>query len=62
MLCFDRQFRRDAGSPDIGIWERAAVWLVIALTLLNAAGVLAQCGFGECPADPVHYELLGTSG
>lgn len=62
MLCFNRQFKRDAGMPEIGILERAAVGLVIALTLLNAAGVLVQCGFGECPADPVRYELLGTSG
>lgn len=62
MICFDRQFKRDAGAPEISIFERAAVWLVIALAVLNAAGVLAQCGFGKCPADPVHYQLLGALG
>jgi disulfide bond formation protein DsbB len=58
MLCFDGQFEAGESVPEIGLFERTAVWLVIALTLANLAGVLLQCGFGECPSDPVHYELL----
>jgi disulfide bond formation protein DsbB len=43
-------------------FETAAVWLIIAVTLLNAGSVLLECGFGSCPADPMHYELLQTFG
>jgi len=58
MLVFDRQFEQTNAEPGIGLFEKAAVWLVIALALLNAVGVLIECGFGACPADPVRYELL----
>jgi hypothetical protein len=34
------------------------VWLVIAITLANAASVFLQCGIAECPANPVRYELI----
>lgn len=42
-----------------GVFETGAVWLVIALTALNALSALLECGFSSCPADPVRYELLG---
>ena len=34
------------------------VWLVIALTALNALSTLLECGFGACADNPVAYELL----
>ncbi|MFN3624704.1 MAG: disulfide bond formation protein B [Hyphomicrobium sp.] len=45
--------------PVRGLFEDAAVWLTFALVALNAFSALAQCGFSGCPANPVHYELLG---
>jgi hypothetical protein len=35
-----------------------AVWLIIALTGLNAASALIERGLSGCPANPVRYELL----
>jgi hypothetical protein len=34
------------------------VWLVIALTALNVASTVLECGFAACPDNPVKYELL----
>lgn len=60
MLLFDRQFEAEDG-PEFGAPGRfatGAVWLVIALTVLNAASTLLECGFGACADNPVAYELL----
>lgn len=64
MLLFDTQFAMEASPPTYvpGTFETAAVWLIIAVTLLNAGSVLLECGFGSCPADPMHYVLLQTFG
>jgi len=66
MLLFDAQFETEAAPhapPYVpGLFETAAVWLVIAVALLNAGSALLECGFGTCPADPVHYELLQAFG
>src|SRR6478735_4709324 len=35
-----------------------ALFLVIALTALNVASTLLECGFGACADNPVVYELL----
>ncbi len=60
MLLFDRQFKEDGAAPaaGIGMFARTAVWLVIALTVLNVIATLLECGFGACPDNPVEYELL----
>ena len=60
MLLFDRQFAEDdAAKPaPIGLFARAAVWLVIALTALNVVSTLLECGFAACPDNPTIYELL----
>lgn len=58
MLLFDEQFEGDVPAQPRSNFETAAVWLMIAVTLLNAGSVLLECGFGSCPADPVDYELL----
>jgi disulfide bond formation protein DsbB len=58
ILFFEEQFESAPLPPVIGLFERAAVFVVIAVTLLNAAGALVECGFGWCPADPVRYELF----
>jgi len=62
MLVGEAQFEPPTTAVEPGLFETAAVWLVIAVTLLNAGSVLLQCGFASCPANPVHYELIqGTS-
>jgi hypothetical protein len=58
MLTFGGQFAAAERPPRLGTLEKLAVWLVIALTAMNAASALAECGFGSCPADPVRYELF----
>lgn len=59
MLTLSPQQAGEARAPARGLFEDAAVWLIMALVALNALSVLAQCGFSGCPANPVHYELLG---
>ncbi|MEE8099581.1 MAG: disulfide bond formation protein B, partial [Hyphomicrobium sp.] len=58
VLLFNKQFAGRDQPPSLGLFERVAVWLVIGITFLNAAGALVECGFGFCPANPVVYELL----
>jgi disulfide bond formation protein DsbB len=61
MLLFDSQFAAGMPPVQIGAFAHAAVWLVIALTALNVAATLLECGFAACPDDPVRYELLNPS-
>lgn len=61
MLLFNEQFEREAAPPAPGLFEAAAVWLVIAVTLLNAGSAFLECGFTFCPADPVTYELISPA-
>jgi disulfide bond formation protein DsbB len=56
MLLLQSQFEGDAPRPRP--FETAAVWLIFAVTLANAASALLECGFAWCPDTPVHYELL----
>lgn len=62
MLMFNGQFTghdmADEHAPGPSRFETGAVWLVIALTLLNALSAFAECGFSACPGNPVHYELF----
>lgn len=58
MLMFARQFAPSQTASMRGPFENAAVWLIIALTALNAASALAECGLSGCPANPVRYQLL----
>jgi predicted MFS family arabinose efflux permease len=59
ILLFDRQFEHEAErSSDNGLFARAAVWLVIALTALNVVSTVLECGFRACPDNPTSYELL----
>jgi disulfide bond formation protein DsbB len=57
VLLFDKQFTT-APAPELSGFERGSVWLVITVTLLNAASAFAQCGFGPCAGTPVRYELF----
>jgi disulfide bond formation protein DsbB len=57
MLTFGKQFEPQPESRR-GSFESLAVCLIIALTGLNAASALLECGFTGCPANPVRYELL----
>ena len=58
MLCFERQFEPQISEPEVGFFGKSAIAIVLALTLLNSAGALVQCGFDECPSTPVEYKLL----
>ena len=58
MLTFGRQFLPQPNAPARKAFEGIAVWLIIALTGLNAASALLECGLSGCPANPVRYELL----
>jgi hypothetical protein len=62
MLLFPGQFASPAAPPRSGRLETTAVALILALTALNAASALIECGFAGCPDTPVHYELLGSAG
>ena len=57
VVLFDRQFA-DEGKPQLGLFEKAAVWLVILVTLANVLNVFVECGLDVCPDDPVSYRLL----
>ncbi len=61
VLLFDAQFAGAPEPPQLGLFETGAIWLVLALTILNAASTLLQCGFSACPDNPVHYQLIGTA-
>jgi disulfide bond formation protein DsbB len=60
VLLFDRQFEDKGAAHQTapGAFAATAVWLVIALTALNVASTLLECGFGACADNPVVYELL----
>jgi disulfide bond formation protein DsbB len=58
MLNFNGQFASTEPTRRLGMFEKGAVWLIMALTAMNAASALAECGFGECPSNPVRYELF----
>jgi disulfide bond formation protein DsbB len=58
VLLLDEQFRDDGKPQPSGAFARAAVWLVIALTVLNVVSTLMECGFSACPDNPLAYELL----
>jgi disulfide bond formation protein DsbB len=60
MLLFPDQFAE--GAPPLGLFEVAAVWLMLIVTLANGASALLECGFTWCPDTPVHYELLQGHG
>jgi disulfide bond formation protein DsbB len=58
MLLVGVEDEGEGRPPEPLAFETAAVWLVVAVTLLNAASVLFECGFAWCPAEPVRYELI----
>jgi disulfide bond formation protein DsbB len=62
MLLGEAQFEGFTTAPEPELFGTVAVWLIIAVTLLNAGSVLLECGIGWCPANPVHYELIQAIG
>jgi hypothetical protein len=60
MLLFPGQFAE--GAPPLGTFERAAVWIMLAVTLANGGTALLECGFTWCPDTPLHYQLLYKPG
>jgi disulfide bond formation protein DsbB len=60
MMLLDGQFGRPDAEPRLGAFEKSAVWLVVGITLANAAGVLVECGLNVSPDNPQRYELLSS--
>ena len=60
MLLFPGQFAE--GTPPLGTFELAAVWIMLAVTLANGGAALLECGFTWCTDTPVHYQLLYKPG
>jgi disulfide bond formation protein DsbB len=58
VLLFDGQFEPMSKPLKLAPLESGAIWLVLAMAVLNVASAFLECGFGACPADPVHYQLL----
>ncbi|MCB5174666.1 disulfide bond formation protein B [Microvirga lenta] len=61
ILLFDRQFSAPGDAPRLGLFEKAAVWLVIGVTAANVLAVFAECGPSVCPDNPVSYWILQGS-
>lgn len=57
-MLLDAQFDREDEHPALTLFHRSAVWLIVAVTVANAASVLLECGFDVCADNPVRYELL----
>ena len=38
--------------------SRITIYIVILLALANTVSVLFECGLQNCPANPIHYQLL----
>jgi disulfide bond formation protein DsbB len=58
MLLFDRPLKMDDAPRRLGAAATVAIWLALAVTVAEAGSALIECGFGECPDNPVAYELL----
>jgi disulfide bond formation protein DsbB len=61
VLLFDRTLRADDTPRRLGAAATAAIWLALAVTVAEAGSALVECGFAECPDNPVAYELLPGS-
>ena len=51
---------RDTPRP-LGRLATVALWLALLVMVAQAASALAECGFAQCPDNPVSYELLSPS-
>ncbi|MCR4282013.1 MAG: disulfide bond formation protein B, partial [Bauldia sp.] len=58
VLLFDRQLSADETPRRLGGMAWLGIWLAVAITVANAGNALVECGFAECPDNPVSYELL----
>lgn len=61
VMLVDGQFKPLEGVRQPTLFERVAIWLVIAVVAANVVNVLVECGFQACADDPVRYELLQRS-
>lgn len=59
LMFFDGPRPSAPGPRRLDGLERAAVWLLVLLTIANVALAFAMCGFGACPDDPKGYWLFG---
>ena len=58
-LLFEEQFDRALQAAPLPGMAAVSVWLVIVLTAANFLNVFVECGFSQCPDNPVRYDLLG---
>lgn len=57
VMLSDRQFETRE-TPVLGIFEKAAFWLVFGLVITNALNVFIECGPNVCSDNPVTYLML----
>jgi disulfide bond formation protein DsbB len=58
MLLFDRALAVRETPRPLSMPARVAAGLAVAITIVNVASTLLECGFKACPDNPVAYELL----
>ncbi|MEX0697041.1 MAG: disulfide bond formation protein B [Dongiaceae bacterium] len=61
VLLFDRHLEADDTPRRLGAAATVAIWLALAVTVAEAGSALVECGFAECPDNPVSYELLPSA-
>jgi disulfide bond formation protein DsbB len=61
VLVFDKALVVRYAPRPLGRAATIGIWLAIALTVAEAASALVECGFAECPDNPVSYQLLPPS-
>lgn len=58
VLVFDKPLRVDAAPRPLGRAATVGIWLALIFTVAEAASVLVECGFAQCPDNPTSYQLL----
>lgn len=57
VLLSERQFEAHE-RPILGLFEKGALWLVLAMVGANMLNVFVECGPNVCPDNPVTYLML----
>ena len=57
LLLMEGQFERGRAQP-ASSWQRMAMGLYLAVTVVTGLAAFAQCGPSECPDNPTSYWLL----
>ncbi len=61
MMFFETQFKdssEDRSAKSIGWFVKAVFFLVVLIAASNVVTTFLECGFGQCPDNPVSYKYL----